>query len=297
MIFESRPDVLVQLLALAIKSGNGMVLKGGREATHTLQCLFRVFLHSIPSEYHAGFALLLNRQDTQQALSRPEFSLIIPRGSTAFVQRVKQVAVAPVIGHGSGICCAYVHHDLDLQSDLVVKTILHAKLDYPAACNSLELIILPESTATTHPSQLITLLAQLHRGGIKIHITPELVKKIPTLATNYPITSEVQEYHDHRMLVTLCPTDEAAFHLINQVGSSHTDLVLTHDDMVYHRAEQILRSSCLFKNCSTRAADGYRMKMGCEVGINTTSTGWFRGPVGLEALMTTQIRLTPVTND
>jgi len=176
VIFESRPDVLVQLLALAIRSGNGMVLKGGREASNTLQALFQVFLEATPPQYQQGFSLLLNRDDTKIALSRPEFSLVIPRGGESFVDYVRQNSVAPVIGHGSGICYAYLHSDVDLRSDWVVDIIKHAKLDYPAACNALEVLLLPLITFKKFRDQLVQFLVALINSGIHISVTSKLEK-------------------------------------------------------------------------------------------------------------------------
>lgn len=295
VIFESRPDVLVQLVALAVKSGNGLVLKGGSEAKATLQALFRVFISATPKEYQDGFALLLDRSDTTVALTRPEFSLIIPRGSESFVNYVRKQACAPVIGHGAGICCAYVHHDINLISDLVLRTITHAKLDYPAACNALELVVLPKKTVTDDTQLVEKFITCLETAGISIQLTKNIANLLRSTraegATPREIVSVITEHHDNTLTLDVSDTLTTALGHINQVGSSHTDLILTNDKQVVQVATNHLKSSCVFWNCSTRAADGYRMKLGCEVGINTSESGWFRGPVGLEALMTTQIRL------
>ena len=292
VIFESRPDVLVQLLSLAIISGNGMILKGGKEARHSLIYLFSLFLEATPLPVLGAFNLLFTRDDAEIALSSPDISLVIPRGSNQFINWVSETSVAPVIGHGSGICCAYLDGGCDLLAKNNLELVAHSKLDYPAACNSLEILLIDASYFGK--PELLKAISYWKALGIIALADGEINRQHPYLGlmTGSLPTSE---YGDQRLFLAKVDGLENAIDFINRHGSGHTDLMITNQiDPDLNRNKQFLNglnSSCAFINCSTRCADGYRMKMGCEVGINTQQHSWFRGPVGLEALMTTQIRL------
>ena len=280
VIFESRPDVLVQLLSLAIKTGNGMVLKGGSEAKKSLQALYDIFLEAVPDRLHSGYRLLLDRSDAMSALTSPDFDLIIPRGSGSFIETVKQAAVAPVIGHGSGICCGYLHSDIEI-TNVVLDLIVHSKTDYPAACNSLELLLINRDILF----QLPIIISYLSEHGVVVLGG----KSMKFLDFDLPIEEHLEEHGDYRLTIDVVDSIDDAIGTINEIGSGHTDMIITNDKHLKSHFFKGVRSSSVFSNCSTRCADGFRMGMGCEVGINTTRSIWFRGPVGVEALMTTQI--------
>ena len=287
VIFESRPDVLVQLLSLAIISGNGMILKGGHEAENTLKYLFKLFLEAIPINILNGYNLLFTREDAEIALSSSNIDLCIPRGSSHFIKWVNKTSVAPVIGHGEGICCAYIHSDIKLVDDMVLELIKHSKLDYVSACNSLEVLLVNEEFFNNHT--IVKAIAYWQGHGIIINVQQNLKQQYPYL--NVEVSDTICEYGDNRLMLICVKQCDDAISFINQHGSGHTDLVITHDFKIQEEFVNGIHSSCVFNNCSTRCADGYRMDMGCEVGINTNKHNWFRGPVGIEALMTTQIRL------
>ncbi len=291
VIFESRPDVLVQLLALAVLSGNALVLKGGKEAFHTLNYLFSLFIEVIPIDLLPAYHLFFSREEAGLALASKDLDLCIPRGSRHFIQWVKSKSVAPVIGHGEGICCAYLHSDLDPLSEEVVEVISHSKLDYPAACNALEVVLINQD-CQDHQDRLGQLFQCLTQKGITIFTEEKFVKQYPTLKLGK--YSGAKEHGSASLVILTVPSIGDAISYIQENGSCHTDLILTKDVKIVQLFMSSLQSSCLFHNCSTRCADGYRMEMGCEVGINTESQSWFRGPVGVEALMTTQIQLRPV---
>jgi gamma-glutamyl phosphate reductase len=287
VIFESRPDVLVQLLSLAIISGNGMILKGGHEAENTLKYLFKLFLEAVPIKIFSGYNLLFSRGEAEIALSSSEIDLCIPRGSNNFIRWVNKTSIAPTIGHGEGICCAYIHSDITLLDDSILELIGHSKLDYVSACNSLEILVVNEKFFNDHT--IINAIAYWQSHGILINVQDKLKQQYPYL--NVEVSEHICEYGDNRLMLVCVKQCDDAISFINQYGSGHTDLVITDDIEIQGKFTSGVHSSCVFNNCSTRCADGYRMDMGCEVGINTNRHSWFRGPVGIEALMTTQIRL------
>lgn len=278
VIFESRPDVLVQLLSLAIKTGNGMVLKGGSEASLTLKCLFDLFLQAIPNEFHKGFRLLNNRKEANDALTSKHFDLVIPRGSDSFIKWVRTKTTTAIIGHGSGICSMYIHNDVDILHPKNINMIVHSKMDYPAACNSLELLLIHDY----HKQHIPQIVERLREQGVQIFQRSKIVEDIP-------VRYEIMEHSDNRLLIDIVPSCQEAIDIINKYGSNHTDVIITNSAKTKELFFRGVKSASSFANCSTRCADGYRMGMGCEVGINTQKSSWFRGPVGIEGLMTTQI--------
>ena len=288
VIFESRPDVLVQLLVLSVISGNGMILKGGREAEHSLIYLFSLFLEATPMSLLSAFNLLFTREEAEIALSSPDINLVIPRGSNKFINWVSSVSVAPVIGHGSGICCAYLDQDVDILDDHALELVRHSKLDYPAACNSLEILLINESYFGR--PELLKAIVAWKAMGIELLADDEVCQKYQFLQLTKGELPTI-EYGNNRLYLVKIAGLEEAIQFINKHGSGHTDLIITNNTDREKLFLKGVTSSCVFANCSTRCADGYRMKMGCEVGINTQMHSWFRGPVGIEALMTTQIRL------
>ena len=297
VIFESRPDVLVQLLALAIKTGNGMVCKGGKEATHSLRAIYQCFTDACSTpeltELHLldGYRLLTDRQMALQALQSPVFDLCIPRGGADFIKWVKSVCQSPVIGHGSGICCGYMHLDTSLLDQEVLALVTHSKLDYPAACNSLEVLYLHQN----HLPNIQEAILFWQKKGISIIKGERLQQILEREQANkdWCDTTPPQEFGDHRLLLEVVKDQNEAVCLINKYGSHHTDLIITKDQDSYQSFLKGVMSSSVFQMVSTRCADGFRMGMGCEIGINTTRSSWFRGPVGIEGLLTTKIQITP----
>ena len=283
VIFESRPDVIVQLLSLSVLSGNGLVLKGGTESFKTNKILFDLFLYSIPENLHVknSFIFINSREETEIAMTNKCIDLIIPRGSKNFINWIKKNTEINVIGHGSGICCAYIHNDMILDIDILKKIITHSKLDYPAACNSLEVIWFHKDwLSDKYKNKYNVLINLLKKEGIDM-----IFNKL-----------DIIEHCDKRLIINFVDSTDDAIKQIIKHGSHHTDLVFIKDKKVLEKFMISLPSSCLFSGCSSRMSDGFRMGLGCEIGINTNSNSWYRGPVGLEGMMTTQINLKYLQN-
>ncbi len=283
MVFEARPDAMVQIISLAIKSGNGIILKGGSEAANTNKAL-RSVIHSalVDDDY---ILLLESHSDVDQMLKMEgDIDLIIPRGSNKFVKYCMDNTNIPVMGHADGICSIYVSDKADL--DLAINVIVDSKIQYPAACNAVETLLINESIA---PSFLPVLRDALVSNGVKIHGDEEVCKYIDVIrATDGEYD---MEYLALELNIKIVKTLEEAINHIAMHSSHHTDCIISTD-----REEQLTFFNCVdsadvFANCSTRFADGFRFGLGAEVGISTGKLH-ARGPVGLEGLTTYKYQLT-----
>ncbi len=285
MIFESRPDALIQIVSLCIKTGNGILLKGGSEAIHTNTILFQI-IQSCLHKYVHGLIHLLTTREEALALTQltQDIDLIIPRGSSAFVAKIMQLSSVPVLGHADGLCHIYIHPDADMA---MARSVLYdAKLQYPAACNAVECLILHTNTLIFLP-QIITPLA---KEGIKIYADKNAATilhaaKIPHQKTTQK--SWKKEYLDKTINIKTVETLEDAIIHINTYGSGHTDAIITNSATTADIFQKEVDSSSIMWNCSTRIADGYRYGLGAEVGISTSHIH-ARGPVGIEGLLSTQ---------
>ena len=266
VIFESRPDALVQISALCIKSGNCSILKGGSEAKNTNKILFdTIYNAGIKATMPSGFASLVEtRQGINELLACHEsIDLIIPRGSNEFVQYIMANSKIPVMGHADGICHIYVAEDADI--NIALKIIEDSKTQYVAACNTVETLLINEK--------------------IYDKLVPKITDKITLREGDYN-----QEYLDY--ILTVKPVkniDEAISH-INANGSHHTDCIVTEDQSKADYFMNFIDSAGVYHNCSTRFADGFRYGFGAEVGISTGKLH-ARGPVGLEGLVTYKYKL------
>lgn len=279
IIFEARPDVIPQICALALKSGNAALLKGGKEALHTNTVLTETILNALRTVpgYPAGaFALLTSREEAAQMLKEDAFiDLIIPRGGNALLSYVKANTRIPVLGHADGVCHLYVARSA--QTAMACTLSVDAKTQYPAACNALETLLIDENWPVENQQ---TLLQTLVQNGVTLY-GDERVRAFAPVAG--PVEDWHTEYGEKKLSVQFVPGVQAAIAHINTYGSHHTDAIVTQD---VQEAEQFLNqvdSAGVYHNCSTRFADGYRYGFGAEVGISTGKTH-ARGPVGLEGL-------------
>lgn len=286
VIFESRPDALVQIATLCLKSGNCAILKGGSEAANTNKALFEaISLACSETGIPHGFLTLVeNRTDIDSLLRCHDYiDLLIPRGSNAFVQYIIENTKIPVMGHADGICHTYVDKNFDIEKALPI--IVDAKTQYVAVCNATETLLVHEATA----EELVpSLVEQLKSKGV----TVKGDSKIQQLAPCEAATDEdwETEYLDYTISIkTVESLDEAIAH-INKYGSHHTDAIITEDDEAAERFMLFVDSAGVYRNCSTRFADGYRYGFGAEVGVSTGKLH-ARGPVGLEGLVTYKYRL------
>lgn len=285
VVFESRPDVLAQIAALALRTGNAVILKGGKEAAHTNALLHKVLvaaLHEATGGRVAkeAVALIEGRDAVAQLLrTEPGVDLVIPRGSASLVREVQRLSRAPVLGHADGVCHVFVHRSADAAK--AVAVVLDAKTDYPAACNAAECLLLdaalPEATVGA-------LLAALRAARVTLHAGPK-ARARPQLASLPPPPSLSHEYSDLAMTVELVDgvADAAAF--VNRHGSGHTDAIVAEDGAAAEAFLAAVDSASVLHNASTRFADGFRYGLGAEVGISTGRVH-ARGPVGVEGLLT-----------
>lgn len=286
IIFEARPDALVQISSLCIKSGNCAVLKGGKETANTNKILFDIIYNTavktgapegcmLQAEGHSEIDELLACNKT--------VDLLIPRGSNKFVQYIMNNTKIPVMGHADGICHTYIDKDADI--DKAVPIILDAKTQYTAACNATETLLLDRSIAKEALPRLAKALAESH---VKIRGTKEVsdIISCETMGEEEFNT----EYLDLIISVKLVDgVDEAISH-INTFGSHHTDCIITENSQTADKFMQLVDSAGTYQNCSTRFADGFRYGFGAEVGISTSKIH-ARGPVGLEGLTTYKYKL------
>ncbi len=287
VIFEARPDALVQIASLCIKSGNAAILKGGSEALLTNRALFESIKRAVKDSYLPEHALvqLEARSDVSELLSCYEYvDLLIPRGSNSFVKYIMDNTSIPVMGHADGICHTYVDEEFDL--DKSIRILVDAKTQYPSACNTTETILV-------HKNAVDKLFPRLNKAfndaKIKVFAHKNIIDKFDN-AVPATDNSFHTEYLEKTVNVkTVDDIDEAINH-INTYGSHHTDAILTNIDSNADYFMNRVDSANVYKNCSTRFADGFRYGFGAEVGISTGKLH-ARGPVGLEGLCTYKYKL------
>ncbi|MHC4557673.1 MAG: glutamate-5-semialdehyde dehydrogenase [Planctomycetota bacterium] len=280
VVFESRPDALVQISTLCLKSGNAVLLKGGSEAAKTNRILTDVI--SQASE-KAGLPegwiqLLQTRQDVAEMLAMDEYiDLIIPRGSNEFVRYIMNNTNIPVLGHADGICHVYVDGNADL--DMAVNITVDSKCQYVAVCNAAETLLVDSKIAEKFLPKVKTALEQKGAELRGCEKTASIIDIKPTDETDWST-----EYLDYILSIkVVADLDEAIDH-INRYGSGHTDAIVTADKGKAERFMALVDSANVLWNASTRFADGFRYGLGAEVGISTNKIH-ARGPVGLEGLL------------
>lgn len=286
VIFESRPDALVQISTLCLKSGNAVILKGGSEAARTNKALFEVIRDaSARAGLPEGWiGLLETREDVAGLLClSKDIDLIIPRGSNGFVRHIMKNSLIPVMGHSDGICHIFIDRDAD--PGMAEKILLDAKTQYVAACNTVETLLVHREIA---PEILPRLCAALEARGVEIRGCPETRNIIPCGSASEGDWDT--EYLDLILSIKISASLDEAIGHINAHGSRHTDAIITRDARAAARFMDMVDSADVFWNASTRFADGYRYGLGAEVGISTAKIH-SRGPVGLEGLVIYKWRL------
>ena len=265
IIFEARPDVISQISALAIKSSNAVILKGGKEAVNTNKAIFNIINSTL--ENTSGFpknviSQVFTRDDVNYMLKMDKYiNLIIPRGGNNLVQFIKENTKIPVLGHADGICHIFADKTADLEK--AKKIIIDAKTQYPSACNSVETLLIHRDFG--YPEELLKALEQ---AEITLVPNPE---------------SWHREYSDKILAYKFVNSLEEAIEHINEYSSGHTDAIITEDKENAEIFLNCVDSAGVYHNASTRFADGFRYGFGAEVGISTNKTH-ARGPVGLEGL-------------
>lgn len=283
VIFEARPDALVQIGGLCLKSGNAVLLKGGSEAAHTNAALFDVLrTASEAAGLPAGWAGLLTTRQEVSAMLRldRDIDLIIPRGSNAFVRYIMENSLIPVLGHSDGICHVYIDKTCDAQ--MAARVTLDAKTQYPAVCNACETLLVH---AQARDALIAAGCALAHKG---VEIRADARSKEVLCAAGVPCADATEadwstEYLDYVISVRTVDSVEAAIAHINRYGSHHTDCIVSDDAQAVQTFFALVDSAGVYHNCSTRFADGYRYGFGAEVGVATGKIH-ARGPMGLEGL-------------
>jgi glutamate-5-semialdehyde dehydrogenase len=286
VIFESRPDALVQISSLCLKSGNGVLLKGGSEAARTNRILAETIARAgaeagIPDGW---LGLLETRSEVADMLELNEsIDLIIPRGSNAFVKHIMDNTHIPVLGHADGICHVYIDKAADL--DMAVRICVDSKTQYVAVCNAAETVLVHQAAARAVLPRLKQAL-ELKRVEIRgCEATMRIIDVLPADEADWHT-----EYLDLILSIKVVPDMATALDHINVFGSGHTDVIVTADRARAVRFMNLVDTADAFWNCSSRFADGYRFGLGAEVGISTNKIH-ARGPVGLEGLVIYQWRL------
>ena len=280
VIFESRPDALVQISTLCLKSGNAVLLKGGSEAKNTNEILAQIICEAaemmgIPKGW---LQLLHTRQDVAQMLALDDYiDLIIPRGSNEFVRYIMDNTSIAVLGHADGICHVYVDGDADL--DMAVDIVVDSKCQYVAVCNAAETLLVHRGIAHKFLPMIKTALEQ---EGVEIRGCARTRAIIEAKEASKDDWST--EYLDYILSAKVVDDDYEAIEHINRYGSGHTDTIVTSDKEKAARFMNLVDSGNVFWNCSTRFSDGFRYGLGAEVGISTNKIH-ARGPVGLEGLL------------
>ncbi|BAY90497.1 MULTISPECIES: glutamate-5-semialdehyde dehydrogenase [unclassified Tolypothrix] len=282
IIFEARPEAAIQIVSLAIKSGNGVILKGGKEAIRSCEAIVKAIKQGLS---HTAVnpdvvQLLTTREQTIELLQLDKYvDLIIPRGSNSFVRFVQDNTRIPVLGHADGICHLYIDKGADITKAVTIA--VDAKTQYPAACNAIETLLVHTSIAADYLPQLAAAMQANHvelRGD-------ERTAKILHHLTAATAQDWETEYSDLILAIKIVDSIEDAIAHINEYGSRHTEAIVTEDLAAAEAFLGLVNAAGVYHNCSTRFADGFRYGFGAEVGISTQQMPP-RGPVGLEGLVT-----------
>lgn len=289
VVFESRPDALVQIASLAIMSGNGALLKGGSEAAASNAALFGVLVDSLEAcrVSSEAFALLGGREDVAAMLTADGLvDLIIPRGSNAFVRHIQQNTTIPVLGHAEGLCHVYIDESAD--PAMARRLAVDSKVQYPAACNAAETILVHVAVA---PAVVADLVADLASAGVEVR-GDERVRALTgkTMVAAATDADWSTEYGDLVVSIRIVDSLDEAIEHIGAFGSGHTDVIVTGSKESFERFFHDVDSAGVFWNASSRFADGFRYGFGAEVGIATGKLHP-RGPVGLDGLVTYKYKL------
>jgi len=287
VIFEARPDAAIQISALAIKSGNGVILKGGQEAVRSCEASVRAIQQGLAKTAvdPSVVKLLTTREETLALLQLDQYvDLIIPRGSNSFVRFVQDNTRIPVLGHAEGICHLYVDKAADLAK--AVEIAVDAKTQYPAACNAIETLLVYQSIA---PAFLPLVARAMQARNVELR-GDEQTRAILDIAAATE-TDWATEYSDLILSIKIVDSLAEAIAHINSYGSGHTDAIATEDPDAAAIFLAQVDAAGVYHNCSTRFADGFRYGFGAEVGISTQKMPP-RGPVGLEGLVTYKYQIT-----
>lgn len=288
VIFESRPDVVPQIMALCLKSGNSTVFKGGSEAVYSNRTIFDVLVKAIENTKgmpENAFALMETREEVNEILKLDEYiNLVIPRGSNEFVKFIQDNTKIPVLGHSDGICHVYVDNEADVKK--AIDVCYDSKVQYPAVCNAMETMLVHRDVAKDF---LEGIGKKFDDAGVELRCCDRsfnILEGMGFLKAVLRATDEDwrTEYNDLILSIKIVDSEGEAIHHINRYGSKHTDAIVTEKKDNAVRFTELVDSSSVMWNASTRFSDGFRYGKGAEVGISTNKIH-ARGPVGMEGLL------------
>ncbi|MBD2135651.1 glutamate-5-semialdehyde dehydrogenase [Sphaerospermopsis sp. FACHB-1094] len=282
IIFEARPEAAIQIVSLAIKSGNGVILKGGKEALRSCEAIVKAIKKGLSNTAVNPDAvqLLTTRSEILELLKLDKYvDLIIPRGSNSFVRFVQENTRIPVLGHADGICHLYIDQAADFEKAISIT--VDSKTQYPAACNAIETLLVHSNIA----GEFLPKVAEaLQAQNVELRGDERTLKILPQIDLATEIDWET-EYSDLILAMKIVDSLEAAINHISEYGSRHTEAIVTEDLTAAATFQALVNAAGVYHNCSTRFADGFRYGFGAEVGISTQQMPP-RGPVGLEGLVT-----------
>ena len=285
LIFESRPNVITEAFSLAFMSGNGLILKGGKESKHTSQGLYRLIQESLLEEKIHG-EVFWGIEDTSRTITdflmKQErwIDVLIPRGGDALIEYVTQHSRIPIIKNDRGLCHLYVHHKADLE--MALNILVNAKTQRPGVCNSIETLLVDERMASDFLLQMYPVMLN---KGVEFFVCEPTHKILFGKASVFLATSDSfkTEYLDLKLNIKLVSGLEEALQHIERYGSRHSEAIITSDAAVARYFETMVDAAVVYWNASTRFTDGGQFGMGGEIGISTQKLQ-VRGPVGMEAL-------------
>ena len=287
-IFESRPDAIPQISSLCLKSGNAVILKGGTEAQNSNKVIVNLLVKAmskVPGLPGSAVQMIETRSEVADMLKEDKYiHLVVPRGSNAFVKYIQENTRIPVLGHSEGVCHGYIDKLADL--DKSIRICLDSKLQYPAACNAMETLLVHKDIAEKVLPDLVGIFKEKQ---VELVGCVKTCQVVPEVILAHESDCDM-EYNDLKLSIKIVDSFSEAVKFINRHGSGHTDVIITEN---LERAEQFLNevsSSSVMWNASTRFADGFRYGLGAEIGISTNRTH-ARGPVGLEGLIIYKYKL------
>ena len=287
-IFESRPDAVPQISSLCFKSGNAVILKGGKEAQNSNKVIVKLLVEAIskvPGVPKSVVQMIETRAEVVDMLKEEKYiHLIVPRGSNAFVKYIQENTKIPVLGHSEGVCHGYIDKFADLNKSF--RVCLDSKLQYPAACNAMETLLVHKDI---YAKILPDLVAKLREKQVELVGCIKTCKVVPEVSPACESDWDT-EYNDLKLSIKIVDSFSEAVKFINKHGSGHTDVILTEDRDRADRFLNEVSSASVMCNASTRFADGFRYGLGAEIGISTNRTH-ARGPVGLEGLVIYKYKL------
>lgn len=290
IIFEARPNVTADAAGLTFKSGNAVILRGGKEALQTNLAIAKALREALTQSGLPADAIQMvsdpSHQSAQEMMNLTKYiDVLIPRGGRGLIQRVVKTATVPVIETGAGNCHVYVDRDADLEMATAIA--VNAKVQRPSVCNAAEKLLIHRQVASTY---LPVIAKALIKHGVQLRGDEAARKIVPEII---PVTAEDwdTEYNDLIMAVKVVDSLDAAITHINDHSTHHSETIITNNLERGRKFQEQIDSACVYVNASTRFTDGGMFGFGAEIGISTQKLH-ARGPMGLHQLTTIKYEIT-----